>query len=138
MRPRLVLDTNVLISGLLFGGPPGRILELVLDGTVEAAISPSLLHEMERVLQVKFPHAKQAIWDTVAILKELAVSVLPQEVVRVIVADPSDNRVLECALSAQATAIISGDKHLLALNAFHGMPILAPQAFLAQWPHKPR
>lgn len=133
MRLRLVLDTNVVISGLLFGGPPGQILELALTGEVEVATSSSLIEELEGVLQRKFPHAQQAIWDTVAILKEIAISTIPQEQVAVIPEDPTDNRVLECALSASAQTIVSGDQHLLALQTFRGIPIRSPQAFLAQW-----
>ncbi|MBI3010976.1 MAG: putative toxin-antitoxin system toxin component, PIN family [Candidatus Omnitrophica bacterium] len=133
MRPRVVLDTSVVISGLLFGGPPGLLLDLGLEGAIEVATSSNLMNELERVLHEKFPHAQQAIWDTVATLKEIAVSTIPQESVTAISVDPSDNRVLECALSAHADAIVSGDKHLLALKLFRGMPILAPQAFLAQW-----
>ena len=133
MRPRLILDTNVVISGLLFGGPPGVVLDLALEGVVELATSSSLVTELERVLQNKFPHAQQAIWDTVATLKEVAISTIPQEPVDVIAEDPSDNRVLECALSAHVEAIVSGDKHLLALKVFRGIPILSPQAFLLRW-----
>ena len=95
MRQRLVLDTNVLISGLLFGGPPSRLLALVLEGAVELAISPSLIDELERVLRWKFPHAQQAIWDTVALLRELAILSLPQDTIDMIADDPSDNRVLQ-------------------------------------------
>lgn len=133
MRPRLVLDTNVVISGLLFGGPPGVVLDLVLEGAVELATSSSLVTELERVLQSKFPHAQQAIWDTVAILKEVAISTIPQEPVDVIAEDPSDNRVLECALSAHANAIVSGDHHLLSLKRFRGIQILSPRECLERY-----
>jgi putative PIN family toxin of toxin-antitoxin system len=133
MPLRIVLDTNVLVSGLLFGGPPRVLLQCALEGSVELATSSDLTAELERVLKAKFPERLQAIRDTLDALSRLTVPVVPGEVIEVISEDPSDNRVLECAVSAQADAIVSGDKHLLHLKVFRGMPILAPQAFLAQW-----
>jgi len=133
MRPRLVLDTNVLISGLLFGGPPRALLQLALEGEVGLAMSAPLVAELERVLKAKFPERLRAIRDTLQALSEFTKLVVPREQVEAIPEDPSDNRVLECAVSAHADAIVSGDRHLLALKAFRGIPIRSPQAFLGQW-----
>lgn len=128
--PRVVLDTNVIVSGLLFGGIPQAIVQAALSESFDLAISPSLLDELERVLKTKFPHRWEAIQDTLEALREIASSVTPSEEVTRISEDPADNRVLECAISAHADAIISGDKHLLVLKRFRGIPILSPTAFL--------
>ena len=133
MRLRIVLDTNIVISALFFGGPPGDLLRLALEGEVELVTSSHLVAEVERVLRSKFPHAQQAIWDTLAILNEMATHAIPREEVSVIHKDPADNRVLECAISAHVDAIISGDRHLLTLKQFRGIPILSPRAFLQQF-----
>lgn len=139
MRPRLVLDTNVLISGLLFGGPPRALLELALERLIELLTSSPLERELARVLRAKFPERLDAvILETEGALFDLAVHIEPTETLSVIHEDPSDNRVLECAVSGQAEAIISGDRHLLALGSFRGIPILTPQAALAHWAPKPR
>lgn len=71
-------------------------------------------------------------WKAMALVTE------PSERLSIIAEDPSDNRVLECALSAHADAIVSGDRHLLVLKVFRGIPILSPQVFLVQWSRKPR
>ncbi len=134
--PRVVLDTNVVISGLLFGGPPGAILDLIVEGLLDLAVSAELSAELERVLRNKFPGAQHAVWETVMFLKEIGISTVPTEQVQVVVDDPSDNRVLECALSAHADVIVSGDHHLLTLKTFRGIPILSPQTFLASWREK--
>ena len=135
---RLVLDTNVLVSALLFHGPPAVLARLVIEGEVTSLTSSTLLAELPRVLLSKFQYPPSMADLVIAEWSAISEHVEPSVELAVVAQDPSDNRVLECALSAHATGIISGDKHLLALNAFHGMPILAPQAFLAQWPHKPR
>ncbi len=133
MRLRVVLDTNVVISGLLFGGPPRQVLERALEGSIELFTSPPLEEELERVLRMKFPSALSAIHETLAALQEVTTPVVPRRAVSAIPEDPSDNRVLECALAARADAILSGDHHLLRHQKFRAIPILTPQAFLIHW-----
>lgn len=133
MPPRVVLDSNVVISGLLYSGPPSRILDLALEGDLELAISSPLLTEVEGVLRRKFPQATEAVWETLATLQAISLMVTPHEAVTVVRRDPSDNRVLECALAAHADVIVSGDQHLLALRDFRGIPIFTPTAFLTHW-----
>ena len=133
MLSRLVLDTNVLVSGLCFSGPPRRLITLVLEAEVEIATSATLRTELERVLQAKFSHMRVAIQGTLGVLDTLTVLVHPTEDVAVISEDPSDNHVLACAIAAGANTIVSGDKHLLSLKTFRGIPILSPRAFLTQW-----
>lgn len=133
MRPRVVLDTNVIVSGLFFSGPPRQIIALALEEEVEVATSAPLNEELERVLRTKFPHVRLTVQSTIRALTKLAVLTEPKEHVSVITDDPSDNRVLECALAAHADVIVSGDQHLLALRDFRGMPIFTPTAFLTHW-----
>lgn len=130
---RAVLDTNVLISGLLFHGPPRRILLWVVQGKVEMAVSPALEEELERVLRMKFPETAAAVRDLLHDLTEIAVRVLPRRRFSVIREDPADNRVLECALTARVHVILSGDRHLLRLGSFRDVPILSPADFLDRY-----
>lgn len=131
--PRVVLDTNVLVSALLFGGIPGEVLGLAIKGHIHPVTSSALVAELHNVLLSKFrfpPSVAELIiteWKALSLLVEptLRLSVIPE--------DPSDNRVLECALTVHAEAIVSGDKHLLTLKVFRGIPILSPQAFLTRW-----
>ena len=106
----------MLLASLLVGG-------LQMDRIVA---------ELERVLQEKFPQAHAAISDTLEAFKNIAIFTVPSEIISVIIDDPDDNRVLECAVSARADTIISGDRHLLSLNTFRSIPIIPPQAFLTR------
>lgn len=134
-EPRIVLDTNVLVSGLCFGGTPARILSAALAGKVKLFTTADLIDELKRVLQTKFPHRQEAIADTVEELGQIW-EVLPRADlprIRKISADPSDDRVLECAVAARADCIVSGDNHLLALESFAEVPILNPTGFLRRF-----
>lgn len=128
---RIVLDTNVLVSALLFGGLPAVIVRAMADGALTSITSPPLLTELKRVLISKFdylPTLAELITTEVRTMSEF---VEPTITLDAVSHDPSDNRVLECAVSAHADAIVSGDRHLLTLNTFRGIPILSPQQFLS-------
>lgn len=129
---RVVLDSNVVISALLFGSPPAALVRLIREGLVLSATSSVLLAELEGVLVLKFQYPTDVAELVVAEWRALSEHVEPGSELTVIAQDPSDNRVLECAVSARADAIVSGDKHLLALKAFRGIPILSPHQFLSR------
>jgi len=102
---RLVLDTNVVAAGLLWQGPPNRLVEEAFDGKVELATSLALLVELEAILKrAKFARqiAKQSLSVAGLVLRyaELAQLVQPEPIAPVIVADPDDDHVLACALAA--------------------------------------
>lgn len=127
-----MLDTNVLISALCFGGKPARVLECALTGRIKLFTSAVLVGEFKAVMDAKFPGRKAAILDTLSELSQLW-EVVPDAALpslRHVAADPADDRVLECAVAAQADFIVSGDKHLLNLESFGKIPILAPADFL--------
>lgn len=131
-RSHIVLDTNVLISALLLGGVPRDILQLVITGKVACSLSVPILDELRDVLQrPRFGFSLPQAMTIVAELSDLCTIVSPTETVQVIDADPADNRILECAVKAKATFIISGDAHLLALGTYRGIRILRPAEFLA-------
>jgi putative PIN family toxin of toxin-antitoxin system len=97
-------------------------------------LSPDLLEEVERVLHYpKFHFSSSEIVDYLALLTETAELVQPDFRLSVIEADPSDNRVLECALAGRAEVIVSGDGHLLSLKNFEEIPILRAQDFLDRY-----
>ncbi len=129
-----MLDTNVLISGLCFGGKPGQVLKYALAGKIRLFTSAVLIGEFKAVMDAKFPGRQAAIMETLNELSQLW-EVIPDAALprlRHVVADPSDDRVLECAVAARADFIVSGDKHLLNLESFGKIPILAPGGFLKE------
>ena len=131
----LVLDTNVIISALLSpDGPPAEIIKLWEADRIEVATSLVLLAELERVLEYHRvrEHFEDPSSVTVLLKRFRVVATLVETGpdLDVIERDPSDNRFLECAVAANASYIISGDDHLLAIGEYRGIVILKPADFL--------
>jgi putative PIN family toxin of toxin-antitoxin system len=130
-RPRVVLDTNVLISAFLFGGAPRQIVELIIAGVIDCSLSPAILDEVRGVLQrPKFGLSPRQAMSIVDELGGLCDVVNPSASIRRVIADPDDDRVLECAIEARADAVVSGDTHLLACGTYKDILILNPSDFL--------
>jgi uncharacterized protein len=129
---RIVADTNTLVSGFCWGGPPGQVVDTVLSGQVTLVISPALLGELARVLA--YPKLA-AIFDDpaalIAAVSAVANTVDPAEHVTVL-GDEPDNRVLEAAAAGQADLIVTGDKAMQELGSFRGIPIVCAAQFVAQ------
>jgi putative PIN family toxin of toxin-antitoxin system len=128
---RVVLDTNILISAFIFpGGPPEAAYRAVLDGRVELVTSPPLLAELGRVLVDKFGWEPSLTGEAVAQVARVAIVVRPESRVDVVVEDLDDDRVLEAAAAGEADVIVSGERHLLRLRSWRGVPIEKAAAFL--------
>ena len=126
---RLVLDTNVVVSGLLWDGTPAQLLDAGQAGEVELCTSRVLLAELARILRrAKFATAIAASGSSFDELvlgyAELATLLEPASIAPTVLADPDDDNVLACALAAQADLIVSGDRHLLRLAQYEGTRIL--------------
>ena len=126
---RVVCDTNILLSGFLFGGNPEKVLEAVRAGKIHLLISSSILAEFASILKNKFLWDDEAVREALTAIGRHADLVKPGQKIRVL-DDEADNRVLECALEGRADFIISGDRHLLNLKEFRGIPILRASDFL--------
>ncbi len=130
-RPHVVLDTNVLVSALLFGGPPREILNMIVAGAVNCSVSPPILVELQDVLRrPKFGVSPQQALAVVEDLSALCTIVNPLERISAVRADADDDCILECTLEARAGIIISGDAHLLDLRTYEGIRIMNPSEFL--------
>ena len=124
---KVVLDTNVIISAILFGGIPQQILKLVVQGKI---ISPAMLTELKDVLiRPKFCLTHEECYAIIKEIEELFALVFPVRKVNFIEDDPDDNAILECALIADVEYIISGDHHLLKLDSFESIKIMPPAKF---------
>lgn len=130
-RVRVVIDTNVWVSGLTFQGRPREVLDLVWKSHLEAYISPFILMELERTLLNDFNWSKKQV--SIALQKIAAKTTLihPTIELSVITAKDDDNRILECAVEGLVSYLISGDKkHLLPLKEYQGIRILSPAEFV--------
>ena len=132
---RVVLDTNTVVSALLFGGRPRELLELARSGTLALYTSDVLLAELLDVLGRRKLAARLAAAippaTPVAVRQRyatLATSVSPSPIERTVPTDADDDAVIATALAAKAELIVTGDSDLLALHPFRGARILAPAA----------
>ncbi|MDD2852510.1 MAG: putative toxin-antitoxin system toxin component, PIN family [Desulfuromonadaceae bacterium] len=130
---KIVIDTNVFISAFGWDGKPEAVLSLMEQRKVVNCITNDIYAELQRV--VAYPKLKFSSTLQVNIL-EFVFSwsrfVQPKEPVAVIVEDPDDDKFLACAVAANASAIISGDPHLLGLGSYRNIPIMTPAQFLEQ------
>ena len=130
-KPKVVIDTNVFVSGLNFSGKPRGVLDLMRKGEIGVVVSPFILEELEKVLEENFGWSRKQVEDVIERIKARALEVNPDVEVSVIEAKENDNRILECALEGKAQFIVSGDKrHILPLKEFQGIKILSPADFL--------
>ncbi len=130
-KPRVVIDTNVFVSGLTFKGKPREVLDLVWKGEIEAYISPFILRELEETLKKDFDWERDQVKHTIEKIKAKTILVHPKSKVSIIKEKDDDNRILECAIEERVQYLISGDRrHLLLLKEYQGTKILSPAEFL--------
>jgi putative PIN family toxin of toxin-antitoxin system len=131
---KVVLDTNVLVSGIFFSGPPAGILRAWSQGKFHLVVSPEILDEYNRVsaeLAVKFPDIDiQRILDLVVVHSEVcSPAALPQQVCE----DPDDDKFFAAAIDTRTKIIVSGDKHLLRESGYQSVSVLTPRQFVARY-----
>lgn len=134
-KMKVVLDTNVIISILLWKGKTRKILDLTQNGKVDIITSDKIITELKKV--ITYPKflilVNQSNLTSGRLVRRYLESVKlvkDRYLLKIIEDDPSDNIVLSCALSAKADFIVSGDKHLLNLKKFQNIPILSPKEFI--------
>lgn len=128
---RAVLDTNVVVSALLWGGTPERLIQAAIDGALELATSPALIEELREVLArpplaSRLTQERMRAEQAVSLYARLATQVSPLAIEKIVTADPDDDEVLACAIAARADLVVSGDRHLIALETHRGIRILTP------------
>lgn len=128
---RVVLDTNVFISGVFFTGPPYKILEAWRDARIQLVVSPAILEEYKRVgetLATQFPGVDlEPILDFLTLHAEV---VIADTLLEPVCRDPDDDKFLACALASGVKHIISGDKHLLNASGYKGLKVVSPRRFV--------
>lgn len=127
--PRVVLDTNIIISAIIFGGKPRQVLDLIIDDLAIAFISPLLLSELSDILITKFQFPKDKAQAIDLKIKEKFQLVSPRKNLDLL-SDKDDNRVLEAAIEGRCGFIVTGDKELLELETYKNIKIVSAKEFL--------
>lgn len=128
---RIVLDTNVVVSALLWRGTPYTLLRAAVEGMLTLCTSKELLAELREVLGREHLLARldlqsSSVDQALSLYGALAVSVTPTLVPGVVLADPDDDHVIAAAVTAKADLIVSGDRHLLDIGSHEGIRIATP------------
>lgn len=125
----VIFDTNVLLSGIFFGGVPGRLLTAWQESRMQLVLSPDILaedYEAAAVLSTRYP-AITGLDAILALVTQTATVVDAPALSYGVSADPEDDKFLACAIAARVPTIVSGDKHLLRLNGWAGLVIVTPR-----------
>ena len=127
---RVVLDTNVFISGIFWIGTPNKIITYWKEGRFTLISSLGTVVELARILKdfkIKLP--EDVIKEWVDIIIKNSVMVEPKEKLNIIKDDPKDNIFIETAVAGNANYIISQDKHILKIKEYKRIKILTPEEF---------
>jgi len=128
---KAVLDTNIFISAIHFGGSPAEVIREGLGGKARFFISREIIAEVIGVLRKKFLYEEEVLEEVEDLLGRTCELVEPRQTVKIIKDKPSDNRIIECALESKSDYIVSGDKrHLLSLKKYRRIRLVSAGHFL--------
>ncbi len=130
---RIVIDTNVLISGVFFGGFPRKILSAVVSQKITACATAEIINEYEEIVQEmidrKQGHINRAVLSPLIKAMKTIEPVTHVDICR----DPDDNKFLECAKDSHAFYIVSGDKDLLVIGKYENIQIVTAKVFCEKY-----
>ena len=127
---RVVLDTNVYFSAFTHQGTPFRIWQKALSRSFILLVSPDVLREIAGVLREDLKWEEPDIVAQLKLIVKVAEIISPKIALQVVAEDPTDDRILECAVAGRAHLIVSGDRHLRKLKFFREIGIVQPSDFL--------
>lgn len=133
MTKKVVLDTNVYLSGIIFGGNSRHILDLIVEKKLIAISSPQILLEISQKLKVKFRRSDEQILSIIKTIGNAAKIVKPKLKLNIVNEDKSDNKIIEAAIAGKTQFIITGDKHLLKIKRYQKIKIVSPAQFLSEY-----
>jgi uncharacterized protein len=131
---KVVMDTNVFVSGVFFSGPPYQILKAWQLGEFELIVSREILDEYGRVGEIlEEEHPGVDLKPILNFVLERAKVYKSAVLKEPICEDPDDDKFIACAVASGSKVIISGDKHLLKISGYQGIQVLKPRAFVDQY-----
>jgi len=131
---RIILDTNVLVSGIFFTGIPFEILTGIKQNKCTVVISSDIISEYKQTIQKLAEHfPKINADDQLELLITSSTICEPKPLPNAICDDPDDDKFIACALASKTKIIVSGDKHLLAVSGYQGIKVLKPREFMLKY-----
>lgn len=131
---RIILDTNVLVSGLFFPGIPFKILKEIKLGKYRTAVSQEIVEEYKRTIDKLADRFPQINADPQLELIVLSSDICrPPKLGESVCADPDDDKFIACAVASKAKIIVSGDKHLLDVSGYKDIEVLTPRRFFEKY-----
>lgn len=136
MPPKIVIDTNIYISAIFWGGKPRKVVDLGRDNKIHIFSSVDIEKEVAEKLMTKFKFDEEEVNQILLDISTLTIPVKVTKRIQAVIDDPDDDKFIECAVSCKADYIISGDGHLLALKEYAGIKILRASEFLSRFSKK--
>ncbi len=126
-----MLDTNVVISAIIFGGKPRKVLNLAIEGKISLFFSEPMFEEIREILGGrKFRFTAPQLLAVERELEAISDTVYPDKNIKIVKDDPDDDVFIECAIATDADYIVSGDKHLLDLKSYGKIKIINAAEFI--------
>ena len=131
---KVVLDTNIYISGILFAGKPREVLDLAIKGKIHVFISPDILSELRDVLsRKKFGFSPERVDIIIREIESITTMINPAKKYSIVSHDSDDNIIIDCAMESRVEYIITGDNDLLCLNKYKRITIINPALFIEEY-----
>jgi putative PIN family toxin of toxin-antitoxin system len=131
---KVVIDTNIVVSGIFWKGNPNKILRAWFSDKFDVLVSPGIVVEYERVIKrMESGLTTEEIQMWMSLIANHSTIIEPPLKLNVVEADPDDDKFVECAIFGHADHIVSGDKHLLNLKEYEWITILSPSQFCKQY-----
>jgi len=127
---KIIIDTNVFVSGVFFSGPPYQILKAWRDDKIELIVSPDILDEYRRVGEILAEdHPGIDLEPVLSLVFQNATIYSAQPLSEAVCEDPDDDKFLACTVTSGSSVFVSGDKHLLKASGYRGIEVLKPRDF---------
>ena len=130
---RIVVDTNVLISGVFFGGAPGQVLKAIVDSEVTACATTVIVDEYIEIIDEMISRKQGTLNRNILMPLINSLEMIESKTHLEVSRDPDDDKFLECAKDADAVYIVSGDKDLLVIEEYDGIQIITAKEFCARY-----
>ncbi len=131
MIPKIVIDTNIYISAIFWGGKPRSVVDLGRNGQISIFTSSQIEKEINKKLKIKFGLSDEEVAQILFDFSTFTLPIKASRKITVIDDDPDDDKFIECAVASRAGFIVSGDKHLLNLKEYKGIKIMKAADFLS-------